>query len=75
MPTVFYARDLILSCLHLKEEPLTQATDVFCSSAKLIAENRIRFLFLQLLVVPIPEFAVIAGFLELRRGDYRMAET
>lgn len=66
---MFYARDLILSCLLLKDEPLTQATDIFCSSAKLIAENRIRFLFLQLLVVPITEFSVIGQFpgLEKRR--------
>lgn len=66
---MFYARDLIFSFLLLKEEPLTQATDIFCSSAKLIAEHRIRFFFLQLLVVPISEFSVIGQFpgIEKRR--------
>lgn len=42
--------------------PHTETTNIFCSSAKLIAENRRSLLFLQLWVIRITEFAVIDWF-------------
>lgn len=47
----------------------TKTRNISCSSAKLIAENRIRLLLLQLWVVPITELAATGWFPEVEKTE------
>ena len=54
-----------------------ELTNIFCSSAKLIAKNTIRLLFLHFWVILVTVFIVIffSIFQKLRKRDCRMVES